>query len=283
MLSRSKSLTLTLAALAFASAACSAGAGDDATDSAASGVDTTASVRGVTVAKLGQVFGRPVDGVATETAAHALEAKVRDDARRAASELCASTLGLPVGAVSTKLVGVRSSVSRDASDGRFVVAASAQQAYCASASLDDAVLVTWDGQLHADATLRAGAPILLDPGLDRVAADVAVEVRPSVRMTATTPHLLVRFDGGAFGEMAGLPRVDAKAGGSVDVERPFDDAAVLFEAPRTADRFEMFFRVDRWTVTGFFEDGNFTGTFVAPASAAFVSNFGANYRLAIGE
>ncbi len=268
--------------IAFSAVGCAAAATDDAqsagsADSAESADTSAAMVHGHAVKKLGAVFARPVQGIATEAAAHALEAKLRDDARENAFEQCAATLALPIGAVSTKLVGLASNVTKDASDGRFVVTASTVETYCSSASLDDAVLATFDGKLHGAGTLRAGGKILLDPGLDRVVGDVS----ELGHVVATRAHVVVRFDGGSFREVTGLAGAPTKKGGTIDVELPFAEDALLFDVTSAADRFEMFFRVERWNVSGFFEDGNFTGTLVAPAADAFVSDFGANYRLPV--
>ena len=160
MLSNSK--TVLLLAITLTTAGCAAAPADDATsaDSAESAATSASTIHGHTVKKLGAVFARPVQGIATEAQAHALEAKVRDDARQSAFEQCAATLALPLNAVSTKLVGLASNVTKDASDGRFVVTASSAQTYCSSASLDDAVLATFDDRLHGAATLRAGVYLM---------------------------------------------------------------------------------------------------------------------------
>jgi hypothetical protein len=143
------------------------------------------------------------------------------------------------------------------------------------------VIVAFDGtaRLDASAPIRPGGQILLDLALDRVASQVAV---PN-QLVAVEAHLLARFDGGVFAEVTGLPASTAPAkGATIDTELPLADGAVLFDVPSSARQFEMFYRVERWSFHGgFFEDGDFQGTLVAPASDGFVSNFGANYRLAV--
>ncbi|HEY8077971.1 MAG TPA: hypothetical protein VIF62_27785 [Labilithrix sp.] len=276
MISRASLLSLLSTTFLFA---CS-GAPDDvpaASDESAS--TAQAVIHAHTVKKLGPTFARPVQGLDTEADARALVSKLEDDARETAQEDCAATLALPLGAVQTRLVGLAPQIAQDPGDGRWGVAAQSQQTYCSSASLEDAVLVTFDGQLRvADATtLRAGGKMLLDAGLDRVIGDVS----DLGHVAATKPHLMARFDGGAFAEVSGLGGVDGKKGGTVDVEAPFPDDALLVDIASAADRFEMFFRVERWNVSGFFEDGNFTGTLVSRAPDGFVSNFGANYRVPV--
>src|SRR5579864_4969458 len=95
--------------LAAALAATACGGAPDAAASASAEAESASTgaasaVRGHAVSKLGPVFGRPVQGVATAAEAHALQSKVEDDARFQASAQCAATLALPLGAVSTKLV-----------------------------------------------------------------------------------------------------------------------------------------------------------------------------------
>src|SRR5438046_162021 len=128
MLTRTHS-NLLLLALTLTTAACSATPPDDAT-SAESAATSASSIHGHTVKRLGAVFARPVQGIATEAEARALRAKLEADARKSALEQCAATLALPPRAVSTKLVGLASTVTENASDGRFVVTASTRETYC---------------------------------------------------------------------------------------------------------------------------------------------------------
>jgi hypothetical protein len=167
-------------------------------------------------------------------------------------------------------------VTKELGDGRFIVTAQTQQTYCSTTSLDSAVLVAFDGNaLHASGPLHAGSTMLLDPNLT-VVAQHATDFGHTV---ATRPHLMARFDGGAFHEVSGVPGVTGKKGGTIDVDAPFDDVALLVDAPASGDRLELFFRVERWNVSGSFEDGNFSGTLVSRAPDGFVSNSGGNYRL----
>jgi hypothetical protein len=272
-----RALTTLSFSFCAAVAACAAPVASNDAPSAESAATSASTIHTHAVKTLGPVFARPVQGIATEAAARALEGQVKDDARQLAFDQCAATLGLPVEAVSTRLVGLVSNVLRDASDGRFTVTAQTGQTYCASASLDQAVLVTFDGDLHTEAPLRTAGQVLLDPGLAHVVDDAG----QLGKICATRPHLMARFNDGAFNEVSGLSGVDAKKGGTIDVELPFAEDALLLDVPSAATRFEMYFRVERWNVSGFFEDGNFTGTLVSPASDAFISNFGANYRLPV--
>ncbi len=187
MLFRSSSLAI----FPFLLLACSAAPDDAASTESAD----TAAIQAHTVKKLGPTFARPVQGLATEADARALVSKLEADARETAQEDCAATLGLPLGAVQTKLVGLAHTIAQEIpGDGRWGIAAQSQQTYCSAASLDDAVLVTFDGALHASGTLRAGGTMLLDPGLETVIGDVS----DFGQVAATKPHLQARFDGGGF-------------------------------------------------------------------------------------
>jgi hypothetical protein len=236
------------------------------------------------VVRLGPTFATR-EGIATEAAAHALEAAVREDARRQGHTACvfADWASHEPAQLSAKLVNLETTVTATA-DGKFNVTASSTQTYCAAESLDNARIVLFDGTLHTlnPVPLEGGTKVILDVDMRVTTNAASTHDNRGNDVVALVPHLRMRFDGGLFGEVSGMPRVNGKRGDVINVQAPLPDHAMILRVPAKADRIEAYFRFDRWSYDRVAtEGGTITGKLDLPTRHGYVSNGGKNFTVGV--